>query len=227
MVHRIKEMMKRLGEILEEKGRFQLAEGSVLVEKADERESFLAFDECEVYGRDEDRERIVDFLLHKDTEKKLSVLPIVGLGGLGKTTLAQLIINDQWIRDHFQPPTCIPPIWVYVSMKFKVKEILRKIIEYFTKWEMLQNVLSCGGLGSKIIVTTRSEQVARIMSTLEPHRLQGLRSEDCWKLFRQRAFRSRSNRNDPRLENIGREIVDKCGGSPLAAKALGCLMGSS
>ncbi|XP_073000313.1 disease resistance protein RGA2-like [Typha latifolia] len=263
MVNRIKEMTKRLGEILEEKGRFQLTEGSV-VEEVDERESFSAFDECEVYGRDEDRERIVDFLLHKDTDNKLSVLPIVGLGGLGKTTLAQLIINDQRIRDHFQPPACIPPIWVYVSMKFKVKEILRKIIECvsrkecylsyiepmqqeistmfsrkkfllilddvwnedFTKWEMLQNVLRCGGLGSKTIVTTRSEQVARIMSTLEPHRLQGLQSEDCWKLFRQRAFRSGSNRNDPRLENIGREIVDKCGGSPLAAKALGCLMGS-
>ncbi|XP_072964700.1 putative disease resistance protein RGA1 [Typha angustifolia] len=180
MVNRIKEMMKRLSEILEEKGRFQLAKGSVVVEEADERDSFSAFDECEVYGRDEDRERIVDFLLHMDTEKKLYVLPIVGLGGLD-----------------------------------------------FTKWEMLQNVLSCGGLGSKIIVTTRSEQVTRIMSTLEPHRLQGLRSEDCWKLFRQRAFRSRSNRNVPRLENIGREIVDKCGGSPLAAKALGCLMGSS
>jgi hypothetical protein len=40
-----------------------------------------------------------------------------------------------------------------------------------------------GAVGSKIIVTTRSAEVARVLGTSTPYRLQHLQDEDCWRLF--------------------------------------------
>lgn len=49
--------------------------------------------ESEVYGRDEDRESAVHFLNEMGSERDLSVLSVIGMGGLGKTMLAQLVFN--------------------------------------------------------------------------------------------------------------------------------------
>ncbi|KAL7166665.1 hypothetical protein ACSBR2_037350 [Camellia fascicularis] len=61
------------------------------------------------------------------------------------------------------------------------------------------------------------------MGTIPLHRLSFLSDEDCWLLFKQRAF-GRGNEDLPNLVAIGKEIVKKCGGVPLAAKSLGGLM---
>jgi hypothetical protein len=54
----------------------------------------------------------------------LSVYPIVGLGGLGKTTLAQLIFNHERVVNHFELR-----IWVCVSEDFSLKRMTKAIIE--------------------------------------------------------------------------------------------------
>ena len=57
----------------------------------------------EVIGRGDDKERVVQMLLDSRIDNKvLSVISIVGMGGLGKTTLAKLVYNDQRIREHFE-----------------------------------------------------------------------------------------------------------------------------
>ncbi|XP_028070154.1 disease resistance protein RGA2-like [Camellia sinensis] len=91
------------------------------------------------------------------------------------------------------------------------------------KWDGLKYLLACGSKGTSIIVTTRLEKVASIMGTIPPHHLPFLSEDDCWMLFRQRAF-GHGNEEHPNLVAIGKEIVKKCGGVPLAAKALGGLM---
>lgn len=91
------------------------------------------------------------------------------------------------------------------------------------EWDKLRVLLKCGADGSRVIVTTQSEKVALIMGTMPPHRLEGLCDDDCWELFKQRAF-ANDQREYPNLLPIGKQIVKKCSGVPLAAKTLGSLM---
>ncbi|KAF0905609.1 hypothetical protein E2562_007397 [Oryza meyeriana var. granulata] len=56
-----------------------------------------------LYGRDTIRRSIIDSITRgKYCDEDLTVLPIVGPGGIGKTTLIQHIYNSQQVQDHFQ-----------------------------------------------------------------------------------------------------------------------------
>ncbi|XP_037423965.1 putative disease resistance protein RGA3 [Triticum dicoccoides] len=112
--------------------------------------------ESEIVGRKDDKEQVVNILLdHSDNNKddncNVMVLPIVGMGGIGKTTLAQLVHNDQRVMHHFELV-----LWVSVSGKFIIEEIIRSIIEVaimkkcdLTQMEALQKEL-CQALGKKM-----------------------------------------------------------------------------
>ncbi|XP_047092919.1 disease resistance protein RGA2-like [Lolium rigidum] len=58
------------------------------------------FVEGQMFGRHVEKERIINFLLHNGAGK-LGVLPIVGDMGVGKTTLAQHVCDDERVRSHF------------------------------------------------------------------------------------------------------------------------------
>nr|XP_010943677.1 disease resistance protein RGA2-like [Elaeis guineensis] len=89
--------------------------------------------------------------------------------------------------------------------------------ENYEKWNRLKTVLIGGAWGSKVIVTTRSERVASIMGTVAPQLLSGLSEDDCWLLLEKRAFGLGSCEKTPNLVGVGKEMVKKCGGVPLAA----------
>uniref|UniRef100_A0A8R7UWK4 NB-ARC domain-containing protein n=1 Tax=Triticum urartu TaxID=4572 RepID=A0A8R7UWK4_TRIUA len=91
--------------------------------------------------------------------------------------------------------------------------------------ELKRLLCSVGGQGSVIVVTCRSKQVASIMCTVKPHQLVFLTEEDSWELFSNKAFRN-SLEQQAELVTIGRRIVSKCGGLPLALKIMGGLLGS-
>ncbi|XP_020684794.2 disease resistance protein RGA2 isoform X1 [Dendrobium catenatum] len=79
-------------------------------------------DDSNVFGREDEKRKIIELLMsHSDREN--SIIPIVGMGGVGKTTLAQLIYNDPTVCQHFSPK-----IWVYVSEEFDVLRITKEII---------------------------------------------------------------------------------------------------
>ncbi|KAM4105781.1 hypothetical protein ACB094_04G018600 [Castanea mollissima] len=90
------------------------------------RETNSFIDNSEVVGR-EDRVLEIVKLVTNTTSEKLSVIPIFGMAGLGKTTLAKLVYNHELVKSHFNKK-----IWVCVSDDFDEKKILRGILESLT-----------------------------------------------------------------------------------------------
>ncbi|KAI5596079.1 hypothetical protein BDE02_03G182900 [Populus trichocarpa] len=76
-------------------------------------------DESGVYGRDDDREAILKLLLSEDANgENPGVVPIRGMGGVGKTTLAQLVCNRSRVQERFDLKA-----WVYVFRRFQCFEV--------------------------------------------------------------------------------------------------------
>ncbi|KAH0741400.1 hypothetical protein KY290_034443 [Solanum tuberosum] len=252
---RMKEMTEKLDAIAKERMDFHLQE--MIIEKQTAiRETGSVLTEPQVYGREKEEDVIVKILINNVSDtQRLSVLPIVGMGGLGKTTLAQMVFNDKRVTEHFHPK-----IWICVSDDFDEKRLIKEIVEFIErmslgymslaplqmklqellngkryllvlddvwnedqgKWANLRQVLKVGASGSSVLTTTRLEKVGSIMGTLQPFRLSNLSQADCWLLFMQRAFGHQGI--NPNLVAIGKEIVKKSGGVPLAGKTLGGIL---
>nr|XP_043609901.1 putative disease resistance RPP13-like protein 1 [Erigeron canadensis] len=76
-----------------------------------------------VVGRKGDKEAVLGKLLGNEPfSKHFSVVSIVGMGGIGKTTLAQVLYNDKKVKDHFELKS-----WVCVSDEFEVFKICKAI----------------------------------------------------------------------------------------------------
>ncbi|XP_065852866.1 putative disease resistance protein RGA3 [Euphorbia lathyris] len=260
MAHKIKALRERLDEIAAEKIKFHLEERSVEKVFIVEGRETQSTPPKVVIGRQVEKEAIVEFLLSSDYQENVSVVAMVGIGGLGKTTLAQLVCDDNKVKNHFELK-----MWACVSHDFDLKSLVKKVLEsaigktpeiaeidplkkllhekingrkYLLvlddvwnenrdKWEKLTDLLACGASGSKIVITTRSRAVAEIsvaeMSQPIIHELEGLSEDEAWSLFKHMAFKHGQVSN-PHLESIGREIVAKCCGVPLAIRAIGGMM---
>ena len=213
-----------------------------------------------VYGREADMEKIIKLLLSDEVASapEVQVMPIVGMGGIGKTTLAQSIYNDKRVEENFQIRG-----WTCVSDQFHLETVTKQILESVSggssdsqnlqllqmslqkvlngkkfflvlddvwienpnTWSELQAPLK-GAAGSVILVTTRSERVGSIMRTTPLQPLGELSEEDSWSLFAHISFENTTPYARQNLEPIGRRIIKKCKGLPLAVKTLAGLLRS-
>ncbi|XP_057743884.1 putative disease resistance protein At3g14460 [Arachis stenosperma] len=209
-----------------------------------------------VYGREDDKKALVQ-MLNDNNENQLSVIAIVGIGGVGKTTLAQWLYNNQ---EEFMTGFDLKA-WVCVSEKFEVVETTRNVIKQIyggscslddfnslqnalkgelsnkkffivlddvwsddgDKWSNFMTPFQYGKKGSIVLLTTRGENVALAVKNCRPYYLGGLSEHYCWSVFADNASFQQSN-GSAELEVIGREIVKKCRGLPLAAETLGRLL---
>ncbi|PPD90241.1 hypothetical protein GOBAR_DD12810 [Gossypium barbadense] len=96
--------------------------------------------------------------------------------------------------------------------------------EYHDKWDRLKQALQSGRRGSEVIVTTRLEKVAFIMAKVPFHCLLCLSDDDSWSSFKKRAFVMGINEGNVNHETIGKQIVQRCGGVPLAINAIGSIL---
>ncbi|XP_039167418.1 putative disease resistance protein RGA1 [Eucalyptus grandis] len=65
------------------------------IEREREKETYSFTCVKDIIGRDNDKRKVMEFLLDLDVKERVSILPIVSIGGLGKTTLAQCVYNDE------------------------------------------------------------------------------------------------------------------------------------
>ncbi|CAL0308146.1 unnamed protein product [Lupinus luteus] len=210
-----------------------------------------------IIGREEDKEKIIELLIHQNPcgvdLQCLTVIPIVGVEGLGKTTLAHYVFTDKRIDQSF---SC--KIWV--SARLNIEQLIVQIIKSVTdtlaeteeqkliqlrtilekqkfllvldnvwfedpvQWGKFKNLISPGMEGSRILVTTRSHSIASMISTIPSHNLKGLSMEDSLLLFENFAFKEGEEKMFPNLINVGREIVNKCAGVPLAIRSTGTML---
>ncbi|PRQ20877.1 putative P-loop containing nucleoside triphosphate hydrolase, leucine-rich repeat domain, L [Rosa chinensis] len=256
---KLKELRARLDDVAKEMSSFHFKETQSYGRSStmERRQTGPSVNDSKVYGREEDVDKIVGMLLSSSSGPEVAVIPIVGLAGMGKTTLAQLVYNDLRVTSHFQSS-----IWVSVNDNFNPARIINQMLSYVGKgchdsfqigvlqsqlresllgkrylivlddvwnedpdeWDKVMNPLKGSPGGSKIILTTRNKPVAAITSTFPPFHLEPLRKEECWKLFKHRAFADGTEGDFPRLLQIGEKIVDKCKGVPLVANILGIML---
>ncbi|XP_068312906.1 putative disease resistance protein RGA3 isoform X2 [Pyrus communis] len=252
---KIKRLNENLDEIAEQRQRYNFQSMERTTIEQPEREETSSFvDASVIFGREQEKEVLVSKLLNESSqeERSLLVIPIVGMGGMGKTTLAQQAFNDENVKACFDIK-----IWVCVSDPFDEIKTAKAIIEGVEKdtspnsneletvlqcmsksiegkkfllvlddvwteeqrkWEKLKLPLNqSGARGSRILVTTRKQDVVHMIGALTQQvDLERLSEPDCLSIFNCMAFFSRDK--DSELEAIGKEIAKKCKGLPLAAK---------
>ncbi|XP_066341033.1 disease resistance protein RGA2-like [Miscanthus floridulus] len=224
-------------------------------------------DELGVVGEkiEEDTRNLVDLLMKKDKNvhehKNVMVYAIVGVGGIGKTTLAKKIFNHDSIKQEFQKR-----IWLSVNQEFSDVDLLERAItgaegnhqalrntkdtlEQTLKeavegcktllvmddvwdhhaWEKVLEppLINSLARGSRVLVTTRHDTVARGMIAEVPyHHVDKLEEEDAWSLLKKQVVGNENN-DEPKvdaLKDIGMSIIAECDGLPLAVKVIGGLL---
>ncbi|CAL9071481.1 unnamed protein product [Musa textilis] len=265
--------------------------GSLSGDMEFDRWTSRSVDKSKVYGLD-DQLNAIERMLSEVDSGGFKGIGIVGMGGVGKTVLAQMVFNSPQVRRRF-----FPRLWVCMSQTVKRgRDVRREMLErmlmalgvedeaitsiseagagsgglaelmfalhlqlmnkrylivFDDVWnidEWYEGLMSSGlpdeGLwaghlrldrvlpkdcGGSVIVTSRLEEVAvkmvgkENMCRIEPDK----DGEFCWNIFMDSVTEGGLADDHPTLRSMKTEIVDRCGGLPLAAKTIGEILRGS
>ena len=204
-----------------------------------------------ILGIDEPKRKLVSWAL--ESNQKLKVMFVVGMAGLGKTTLARSVY--EMVKEHFDCHA-----WIIASKSKTKPETLRSLLEHLgcstegsnivilmhrlqnflqpkryvivvddlwvkDVWESIRLALPDGN-NNRIIITTRRGDIAnscRDDDSIDIHKVQPLSPQWAEQLFYKKAF-SRNGRCPSGLEEVSKSILQKCDGLPLGIIEIGKLL---
>nr|GMC85082.1 disease resistance protein RPM1-like [Ipomoea batatas] len=211
-------------------------------------------EDSDLVGFENSKQSLIKLLLGA-VDDDLRVHSVVGMGGLGKTTLVKKAYDDAQVTMHFQRR-----VWVTVSETFKIEELLKDVIKKlgnppngdstdeliqsvrdilseqryiivfddvwsFDVWRDIKYAFTRQKFGSRVVITTRNSEIGRNAcheTQGDVYELKHLSEKDSWELFCKKTFLSDSC--PPHLVNIAEDIVNKCGGLPLAIVVIAGIM---
>ncbi|KAK8364830.1 hypothetical protein V6Z11_A02G009200 [Gossypium hirsutum] len=147
MANKVKDILNSLDDlnkIAKDYGLQQLAiDQRIFIPSNVETVSFL--DDSNIVGRKNDVSKVVDMLVSPREDRTVSVVPIVGMAGIGKTTLARLVYHDVDVERRFHVR-----FWVCVSDDFNVKRILREMLEHDMNYQQTSIPQNLNALTEKL-----------------------------------------------------------------------------
>ncbi|XP_071719102.1 putative disease resistance RPP13-like protein 1 [Rutidosis leptorrhynchoides] len=179
-----------------------------------------------ILGREVDQEALLNKLLGDEAcNQNVRMLSIVGLGGIGRTTLAQLMYNNKKVRDHFELKA-----WVCVSDEFDVLAISRAMYQAVSGEEKTFSNLDLLHVSLKEKLTNKrfilvlddvwNEDHEKWTNLEKP--LKGAPGkEDVLSLLAKSSLDDHNFDKHPSLISVARLIVKKCKGLPLVLIAIG------
>ncbi|XP_055802455.1 putative late blight resistance protein homolog R1B-16 [Solanum dulcamara] len=182
-------------------------------------------------------------------ERELEVVSIVGMGGIGKTTLATKLYSDRCIMSRFDIRAKVTVSQEYCARNvllgllsstsdepddqladrlqklLKGKRYLVVIDDIWTTeaWDDIKLCFPDCNNGSRILLTTRNVEVAEYSSSGKPpYHMRLMNFDESWNLFHKKIFEKECF--SPEFEKIGKQIAFKCGGLPLAITVIAGLL---
>ncbi|XP_019163633.1 PREDICTED: putative late blight resistance protein homolog R1B-23 [Ipomoea nil] len=194
----------------------------------------------------EDEFGTIKKLLTEFGSKEKKVVSIIGMGGIGKTNLARQLYEDSSVSIHFDVRAWVVASQLHNKRQMLVgllnsiskqgnlenstdEDLALKLYQCLKRqrymvvvddvwsgeaWDDVSNCFPDDGNGSRVLLTTRLVAVANYISSDNDffHHMQLLDQIDSWNLFCEKAGKSRG----AAFEIIGKPIVKKCKGLPLA-----------
>ncbi|OIW13157.1 hypothetical protein TanjilG_07763 [Lupinus angustifolius] len=123
-VHEIKARSERYN--FHEEGSLRNGRGTQHFKWDDPRLGSLIMEEAEVVGFENPREELVHWLVNGETSR--TVVSVFGMGGLGKTTLANNVFHNNTVKDYFHCRA-----FITVSQTYTVDSLLKDMMKQFHK----------------------------------------------------------------------------------------------